>query len=177
MEKDKEKHSFSFNSIIAFGLVCMLIIGGVRYFNTQKTDRLFSEHYQVAGISYANLRGGGDNLDDNLSLALSFYKDRNFTAAAPFFSKYISKVPADFEAVYLAGISYLEINQFEKAIEAFKKVRINSEKHYEKATWYLALSYLREQQPDQAKTILKELIASASPYKIEEAKKILSKIS
>lgn len=158
-------------------LVAVTVVGGIRYFGVQGTERSFARYYQAAENSYTHLRGSTKDIDPNLTLALSLYENEDFKAAAPLFSKYISDAPNDFGAVYLAGIAFLETQQFDKAIDAFKRTRVNSQEYYENATWYLALSYIQGDQTNKAKNILRELIASTGHSKTDAARKLLLEIS
>ena len=176
MTKKENKTILSFNKVIGIALLLVLLLGVVRYYRAEASSRLFAHHFSTEAIPLEYLRGASAK-DPNLSAALSFYSDRDFTEAIPLFTKYLSKKPADFDAHFLKGISLLETGRYDEAIRVFKTVRINSEHHYEDATWYLALTYLKKDQKDDAKVILKELNATTGNSKIEAAKKLLSEIS
>jgi len=66
-------------------------------------------------------------------------------------------------------------NQLNEAIKAFEKVANNSSEVYvQKANWYLALCYLKQNQPGKAKPLLEELKQSGD-YK-EKAATVLKQL-
>jgi len=72
---------------------------------------------------------------------------------------------------------YFEENQVDKAIQAFQKVVASidvSDVYKQKANWFLALCYLKQNQPEKAKPLLEELKQNEE-YK-EDAKAILKQI-
>lgn len=70
---------------------------------------------------------------------------------------------------------YYQKNKINKAIEIFKSVANNSSEVYvQKANWYLALCYLKQNQPKKAKPLLKEL-KQGSDYE-EKANAILRQL-
>ncbi len=176
MTKKKNKSTIPFNNITGIVLVVILLIGVVRYYNAETPSRLVARNYTTETAPLEKLRGVSAK-DANLEAALSSYEEKDFATAESLFSKYLSKTPTDFDAYFLKGISLMETGAFDEAVTVFKTIRINSVNHYEDATWFLALTYLKKNQKDDAKLILKELIAANGNSKVEAAKKLLSEIS
>lgn len=75
----------------------------------------------------------------------------------------------------LLGLSYLELGQFEKADSIFIKYK-NTPLISEKATWYLAMSYLKQGKSDLARKELTDLTKEGSGELVKKAQEILEKL-
>jgi len=80
------------------------------------------------------------------------------------------------KAILKKGSQQYENNQFEEAIQTFKKVTINkySLVYENKANWYMALCYLKLDKPQAAKPLFRQLQQSVD-YK-DKAKAILKQL-
>jgi len=77
---------------------------------------------------------------------------------------------------FYQGLAYLELWQFQSAIESFTKIAMIKDNNYSsEARWYLALCYLKRGQKRKAKDYFEEII-KAQRYKKEEAKEILKRL-
>ncbi len=80
------------------------------------------------------------------------------------------------EKNFYQGLVYLELWQFQSAIESFTKILLKKDNKYSsEAHWYLALCYLKRGQKRKAKDYFEEII-KAQRYKKEEAKEILKRL-
>ena len=71
------------------------------------------------------------------------------------------------------GISYLQLDDATAAIELWEDVK-NTHPYEAQIRWYLALAYLKNNQPRKAETILTSI--SSDAYKYKQANSILESI-
>jgi tetratricopeptide (TPR) repeat protein len=76
------------------------------------------------------------------------------------------------ETFYYSGLMHLQMGQVQLALEAFEKVSVG---HIEDKTWYSALAFLALNRPEDAKKLLKVIVAENYVQK-PAALKILAKI-
>lgn len=93
------------------------------------------------------------DVDENLKLAQDSFNAKNYKTAIPHFES-ILKVKKSPEIQYFYAISLLEENQFSKAEINFSDLRYGNSIYKNKATWYLALSKLKQKDYRSCKDIL-----------------------
>ncbi len=91
----------------------------------------------------------------------------------------LSKIPETYPKYntvrLLEGQNYIELKEFEKAIEKFQRV-IDNNGDEEKALWYQALAYIQNNNLSAAKSNLENIIKEAFPQQTK-AKKLLDAIN
>jgi tetratricopeptide (TPR) repeat protein len=123
-------------------------------------EKLFSENYHP--YERHILRGATENSSLN-----DFYSKGKMDSVVQAFITSKSPVPEEF---LLAGIAYLEKNQPSKAIETFKlmmqqNLDSNSSLFEDDAEYYLAMSYLSNNEPEKAMPIFEKIQADPEhPY-------------
>jgi tetratricopeptide (TPR) repeat protein len=131
---------------IAAGIVLICFCVLAYQFLALSTDRVYAEQYQ--GFELSNTRGQA-----KASPAIdSAYKKKNYKAVIDIRRKAASLTASD---QFIAGLSFLELNDPMSAIVAFKAAmnlnRSSAEQSYEdEAEYYLALAYLKNRDYDQA---------------------------
>jgi tetratricopeptide (TPR) repeat protein len=132
---------------VAAGLLFFLLAIGVYQYATVSPSKVYDESYQPykAGV----LRGG-----TNTELEAAYVSGKSKTVIRLF-----EKMTApDNKASFLAGQSYLSIQQPKKAIQAFNNILRSPQKIYkDDAEYYLALSYLEDNQPVKARALFKKI--------------------
>lgn len=121
----------------AAGVVIILtatIFTGIvpQYSNSRIAARYYEPDEDLGAI-----RGAKDA--DILRQAFENYEQGNYTGAIPGFQRY----PSNDKALYGLGLSFLQIKDYENAVETFKTlIERNNIEYTEKAEFYLLLSYL-----------------------------------
>ncbi len=72
------------------------------------------------------------------------------------------------------GISHLEQNNFDQALETFKTLSESTSIDYHKGYWYSALTYLKQNNKDDAKKMLELVTLKENNFRFKEAKEILN---
>ena len=93
------------------------------------------------------------DINENLKLAQDAFNTKNYNAAIPYFEAVLNenKTP---EIQYFYAVSLLEDNQFQKAETNFSELQSGTSIYATKATWYLALSKLKQKEYKSCKEIL-----------------------
>jgi tetratricopeptide (TPR) repeat protein len=93
------------------------------------------------------------DVNENLKLAQDAFNTKNYKAAIPYFEG-VLKVNKSPEIQYFYAVSLLENNQFQKAEINFSELKSGTSIYKNKATWYLALSKLKQKDYTSCKEIL-----------------------
>jgi len=86
----------------------------------------------------------------------------------------LSETQNDIEIELYKGISQLELSNYVEADVIFNKISAGNSSFVNKATWYKALSLLKQEKYEDCKRVLKTIPESAEEYK--QAKKLLKKL-
>ena len=113
---------------------------------------------------------------DTVSLAITAYNSGQYQEAAAMLERVLKKQPANRKAAFYAGVSYLSLEQPEKAIDKLN-VAIDDENcaYYESALWYKALALVKLNKKKKAGEILEKIITLKRTYK-EKAEEMLEDI-
>jgi tetratricopeptide (TPR) repeat protein len=131
----------------SFSLI--LVVGGLWYILSNKpysTEKLVSKYYKPAH-PILQIRTVDINNEDALAQAFKYYKENDFNNALKFFNSLENQITARF----YSGVCYIELEQFDQAIESFNYViNDNDNLFVEQADWYLGLIYLMDNQKNRA---------------------------
>ena len=96
------------------------------------------------------------DVNENLKLAQDAFNTKNYKAAIPHFETILkeSKSP---EIQYFYAVSLLENDEFQKADTNLLELQSGTSVYKNKATWYLALSKLKQKEYDSCKAILQTI--------------------
>jgi len=108
------------------------------------------EDYDNPENAYFTERG---NVNEDLKLAQDAFNAKNYKAAIPYFEAVLNSTKSP-EIQYFYAVSLLEDNQFQKAETNFTELKSGTSIYKNKATWYLALSKLKQKDYKSCKEIL-----------------------
>lgn len=149
----------------------ILICGLGFYFTQTSTNTIYNDYYQ----SYPNVVAPtvrGENNDDIKSEAFFEYDNGNYEKSLELFSKIYSTDKDDY-ALFYKALSLMELGKTNEAITSFNEFDLSKNNSFTPfVKWYLALSYVKENQKEKAITLLKSLSESDNPQQ-ELAKKLL----
>jgi tetratricopeptide (TPR) repeat protein len=128
---------------------------------------------QVASVyieeNLMNLPVKMDETQDSLELGKRFYNEKKYAKALPIFKQLSDNEP---QALEFTGLTALQMNQFEEAINYFERLAENTELIANKGKFYMALTYLKQGNTPKGKQLLQEVITQNLAGK-KEAEKIL----
>lgn len=157
--------------LAAASFALLLVVGGLWYILSNKpfsTERLVSKYYKPAH-PILQVRSFEINSDDAFREAFNFYQQNDFKNALKYFNTLENQITAKF----YSGICYIELEQFNQAIESFEFVVNDKDNLFvEQAEWYMGLIYLMNNQKEDALKQFSEISKSDSYY-ASQAKEIL----
>lgn len=93
------------------------------------------------------------DINENLKLAQDAFNAKNYKVAIPYFETVLKESKSS-EIQYFYAVSLLEDNQFQKAETNLSELKSGTSIYKNKATWYLALSKLKQKEYKSCKEIL-----------------------
>jgi len=165
----KTKTPSIFKTFMRVAAVFIAVIAGYGVFeySTTTTQSIFNDNY----ISYQlPVNRGADETDEIDSL----YAAKNYTAVVNAFEQIPQKSQEDY---FIAGQSYLSLDNTDKAIKCFldvKKINNSSAQKYfvDETDYYLALAYLKAGNIDEAENLLNKITADKQNLYYKKAKDI-----
>lgn len=148
-----------------FYAVAACLVIGLGIFTFTKNDPKYSEYNQYETAQFVER---GDN-DTNLKEAQDFFNEKQYQNAITSFEKlqHINNP----ELLYFYSISLIETNNYTKAETILSSLKNGTSVYKDKATWYLALSNLKQKKFDECKAYLKQIPVDAEDY--TKAQKLL----
>ncbi len=108
------------------------------------------EDYNNPEIATFTERG---DVNENLKLAQDAFNAKSYKTAIPLFESVLKEKKSP-EIQYFYAISLLEVNQFQKAETNLSELKSGTSIYKNKATWYLALSKLKQKKYKSCREIL-----------------------
>lgn len=93
------------------------------------------------------------DVNENLKLAQDAFNAKNYKTTIPYFEAILNSTKTP-EIQYFYAVSLLEDNQFQKAETNLSELKSGNSIYKNKATWYLALSKLKQEDYKSCKEIL-----------------------
>ena len=150
-----------------YAVAASVMIGFGLWFMTQGNPNYtdFSQHETAMFVE----RG---EADANLKEAQDAFNNKEYSKAITSFEKVASaKTP---ETDYFYAIALIETNQYLKAETLLQIVKNGTSVYKDKATWYLALSNLKQMKFDECKVYLNQIPVDAEDY--DKAQELLKKL-
>lgn len=120
------------------------------------SNNLFAQYYRPE--PYLVTR----NAEESTGNGGVYFNEGNYRQALEAFGARLRQNPgADYDLLY-AGLCYLQVGEYDRAAESFTRVAARSQLLRERATWYLALTYLKSNRVEASKTALRELAAGTA---------------
>jgi len=162
------KRLIPFAALAAAAAVLLFVISPWK--SNLTNPQLASSHFQPFDLEYIM------NTKDNLTLydqAKKEYHSENYQAALPLLNQYLESNQNSPKALLAKGSTEFELNQLDNAIKSFKLASSNSS-FRAIANWYIALTYLKKDDNQAAKTALQQINKGEENYK--KAQQLLKQI-
>lgn len=163
-ESETQASSNIFRKLIPFAalaaaaaLLLFFWLGGD---SQNENSNLADDYYSQSQYEYSfSTMGHGDN---NLIEAEKAYKAGDYNKAINIFKNY----PDDLRAQIAKGNAEYNLMKYDEAVKTFEKIRNSKNVSFRNyANWYLALTYLKKDNKNQAIELLKQLPKNADFYK------------
>lgn len=143
----------------------------------EDTGSLYATYYETIKPSKQRNTNSADQGNTSFERALVAFSRKDYLIAITDFEETLSDstFSRKDEALLYVGISNLEENQVNIAVEYFSAISSESY-YYEEAEWYLALSLLKVNRLAESKIILQKIASDTKHYKTEFANELVNKI-
>jgi len=155
--------------LIAASISLICVLGAIAYFSSlyePKPEALYARYFTLPAD---NITVRGDEAQALLNQAMAYYNDQNFESAIQQFDSWQQKNPDSAAVSFYSAISHMALDELQPAIAQLEKVVSNrsSTTYLFASRWYLALAYLKNNQSESSKKILKELAKGSSSYALK----------
>jgi hypothetical protein len=148
--------------LAAAAAIALLLMAGWGYRDHTRPDRLFAAHFDARPLhGYLTTRAAaGEPAPARPEAALDWYASGEYGKSLAALLHYLEENPHDDRARLYAGLSALVENRYPEAAGLLSETAGAEEPFLaEEATWYLALTRLKQRQPGRAVELLNELAA------------------
>ncbi|WP_299898434.1 hypothetical protein [uncultured Aquimarina sp.] len=169
---------FRLTKILKYVAVAAIFIAGlflvVEYNQGTNTEQLYATYKNWDELPSLTLR---DQNSDLTEIEQQF-RAENYEESLLLLNTYVLNNDQEVNPQLLMykGISQLELHKNTAAIDSFTELLESNTLDADKAHWYLALSYLKNQDVEKAKTELELLLEKPTNFKNKEAKELLSSL-
>lgn len=111
----------------------------------------------------------------NAAQAQNEFNANDFQSAYKSLDLYLNQHPEDTKAFLAKGITALETGQYEEALSIFNQIHSENSALKTNGTWYLALTYLKQDKLENARTYLL-LIPESENFLFKQAQELMQKL-
>jgi tetratricopeptide (TPR) repeat protein len=155
----------------------LVLVGSITMFSGKNlsSEEIMNRYYKAYEPPTAQ-RSGQSETNADFTLAMEFYITHDYKNAAILFKKVLESNPKDMQSVLLNGVANFEEKKYPEAKRSFVNV-INDDNNLfiETAKWYLALCYVKTDEPEKAVQQL-EIIKKEGGIYGNDAKKVIRKL-
>jgi tetratricopeptide (TPR) repeat protein len=146
--------------------VFVLVIASTIWILFQKPDaqQLYALYYEPYPNVVAPVTRSEAKIDSTIQYAFLMYEAGKYENAALIFQKIYANTKAPFALVYF-GICNIQVEQTTTAITALKEAITTNNDYTVIAKWYLAMAYLKNDEPKLALPLVQEVAEAEHPLK------------
>lgn len=162
-------------AVLVLGAVTWLIWSSLS-FDSQKIYATHFTPYPNDLVSIERAAAPSSAEDDPLKKAFIAYQNNEFDKAVRQFDQLLASTSSD-SLLFFKAVALLSKGDTELAINILEELNKKEDWRYNEAVrWYLALSYLKLQQTDQARSLLEQIVnQEGGHFQQSSAKEILEK--
>jgi hypothetical protein len=141
--------------------------------NQNSPENLYADFSNLSDLPSLTQRSDSDKL---LSDAEELFLNKEYLGAVRSLELYNEKYSlSNSNTLLYKGMCYLELNNYSKAEVLFNSLKNSNSLDNNKAYWYLALTSLKQNKPNDAKKAL-QIIVENSYYNHKKAKEVIAKL-
>ncbi len=101
---------------------------------------------------------------------VAFYDSGKYEMSFKEAEQFLKKNPGNAEALFYSGVSALSLNKEKLAASRLEScIKTGSSAWVNEASWYLALTKIRQDKTTEARSLLQKIAAGNSPHNAEAA--------
>ncbi|MBK7409430.1 MAG: tetratricopeptide repeat protein [Saprospirales bacterium] len=144
------------------------------------TDQLFASYYASYNsdldIRFRQTGIEASPADTPLTRGLQAYAAQDYSRSISQLEEFLQANPNHLVSRFYLALAQMEEGREAEAIKNFSTVQMARQEYWEESSWYLALLYVKSNQPEQARELLNTLISPGSGRYYEQAKDLTSKL-
>lgn len=176
-DEEKKTNPRTWGKWMAVAATVLLLVGvSVYIFQDKKTpeQQLFATYFSPRVHPDAPMRGESTaSLEETEMKAMYAYEAEDFKKSVNYYEVLVNEYPKSSKHALFLSISYLGVNNPQKAINVLSRLNNVDESYKTDIAWYLALAYLKNNERNAARIILEKLALEDSFYS-ESAREILN---
>ncbi|MBI9037327.1 MAG: tetratricopeptide repeat protein [Bacteroidales bacterium] len=163
-------------AVVLIILIPLTVVMYIMIHDSSSNSNLFYQNYERYPAISEN-RSINKIINDSIfSEGLKCYKNGDFTNAVGYFKNVVENEDNNVAAQFFLGISYIEITNYNRAINSFEDVIEKDDTLYsQQSEWYLALCLIKIGKTNDAKSVLQRIIDNEGYY-FSKAGKLLNEI-
>lgn len=135
--------------------------------NSSSPAELYAEHFRPYEDLISTRSAAVDDVDETLVKAMALYNEGAYSDAAPLLSNALSVDPGNHLLKLYSGIAYLGNDQFDEARFQFEELLDQPTMFRAHAEWYLALTYVKNAQLEEAAGLLGNIAMEEGAYQAQ----------
>lgn len=172
----RKKKWIYYTGVVAAVLLAFVVL---KYTGSQDTQNLYASYSDWDQLPSLIVQGDDDQ---QLAKAELLFEDQKYKEAIIVFDTFIKENSAEgnvktnpYILSYL-GIAHLELENYQKALEYFERLKQSGMIDSSRAHWYKALLYLKKSDIIKAKEQLKLILSNNKNYNYKKAEELLGKL-
>ncbi len=163
-------------AIIFIVLIPLTVIMYIMINDSRSNSEIFYKNYKRYPAFCKN-RSTIEYVNDSIfHECMNFYQGGDFTGAVGCLKDIVENDEKNICASFFLGISYIEITNYNRAINSFEYVVKSKDTLYsQQAEWYLALCFIKIGKTNDARSVLQKIINNDGFY-LDKAVKLLNEI-
>lgn len=159
-------------AILAIAAAIALLIVGWLFLRPPGQEQLYSQYREFPEADFT-LRGA-PTIEGALQQGADAFNQKDYQAALQSFQVALRLKPEELEIRFFIGLCQLELKQYAAAVTSFQQISTTQNAWAGEAQWYLALSYLRQNQREACADALKQIGENSAHY--SEAQQLLDNL-
>lgn len=169
---NRKSYFYYISSAVAIAAICTLFY--FSFMQSISADDAFEQYHDWASLPSFQTKSDTNN---HLAKASVLFQEEKYQEALTIFTTYAKESDTYNPQIQLyIGISYLELENYHEALQTFDQLLQSNTVDHHKAYWYTALTYLKQNDAESAKKVLKVLVENPTNYNYEKAKELLKKL-
>jgi hypothetical protein len=159
---------------VAASIVLLIGISLWQVFSLESPDKIYADYYKAyqPDISVRSI----NTTTDKIQLSYLLYQEGDYESSFEILNNYLAENADNQTARFYLGMNAIELGKIDFAIAELKKIEQDETTPYAiHARWYLAMTYLKSKNPDEARIYLKSLRKEENFYS-EKAREVLKKL-
>lgn len=154
---------------MALAAALTLVAAAVWFFNRgdAPTYRQYAQHPRLSLTVMGNTEQARTDAE-------TAFAQKDYARALSALDQVLAAEPDNIKAAFFRGICLLELDRSAEARQIFEVLAVGNSALREDAVWYVALSYLQENNPTECRNTLQKIAPGAAHY--EQAQQLLKKL-